>query len=864
MTQKHRISQLLIIGLLASTSLNWETGWVIGQEPKDLATSPKLSPKEVQRFESEVRPLLIKYCYECHSAEAGRAEGGLQVDTREGIRRGGDSGPAVVPGDLKQSLLVLAIRYTNDDIAMPPKDSGGKMPDNDIATLEKWIKSGAPDPREGNAVIHEAYDYSDAKDWWAFQPIKKPTPPTANSSSWIYSDIDRFVLAKYGEKGLHPVADAKPETLLRRIHFDLTGLPPSPQSVANFLSQVSGTGGLQAAIRNEVDQLLKSDQFGVHWGRHWLDVARFAESSGRDINATYPHAWRYRDYVIDALNQDVPYDQFLKEQIAGDLLPAKDDAERARRQIATGFLAIGSKSLNEMNPRQFAVDVADEQIDTVFQAAMGLTVACARCHDHKFDPIPQRDYTAISGIFLSTQTNFGSAGGRQGRNNTTLIELPASLNLSTPRSPLSPQQRQAMRAEVEQGQKEIERLAMERREQRRKGKEPKQDAGNFLRIVGRISAIETELGNYDDKGNPRAVAMGVADKNGQSNRMVARQGRYNRQSGFDSVADAPFLVRGDVDMPGERVPRGLLTMFDSTRSIRLPQSESGRLELANWIVSSENTMTARVAANRVWYWMFGQGVVASADNFGTTGSTPSNPELLDHLATKFREQGWSTKQLIREIVLSHTYQLSTTFDEANFKVDPENAYCWRAQQRRLPAEAIRDAILSASGKLDQSAKDGSLISRSIVSVLGQGRAGITEEQIVNDQENSRSIYLPIPRGIAPEILETFDMPDASAVQTVREATNVPAQSLYLLNSAFVADQSRKLAARLVEKFPGGTFDKFDERIELAYLLIYGRKPDAEEQRVARRLLTQNRDNAKIAWSSIARGLFASAEFRYLD
>jgi Protein of unknown function (DUF1553)/Protein of unknown function (DUF1549)/Planctomycete cytochrome C len=864
MNRKRALCRLFIVNLAIWTILHLNSSVAVGQEPNKPSESPKLSPKEVERFESDVRPLLVKYCYECHSAEAGIAEGGLQVDTRDGIRRGGDSGPAVVPGDLKKSLLVLAIRYTNEDIAMPPKESGGKMSEKDIATLEKWIKAGAPDPRDGTALSHEGYDYSEAKQWWAFQPITKPTPPATNDSSWAYSDIDRFVQAKFEEKGLHPVADAKPETLLRRIHFDLTGLPPSPGDVANFLAQANTGGGLQKAIEKEVDRLLQSDQFGMHWGRHWLDVARFAESSGRDVNATYPHAWRYRNYVINALNDDVPYDQFLREQIAGDLLPAKTDEELARRQIATGFLAIGSKSLNEMNPRQFAVDMADEQIDAVFQATMGLTVGCARCHDHKFDPIPQRDYTAIAGIFLSTQTHFGSSGGRQGRNNTPLLTLPEDIGLTTPRSNLTQQQMRAMRAEVEQAEKELERLAVERREQRRKGQEPKQDAGNFLRLTARVSAIETELANYDEQGKPRAMAMGVADKTGESSRFVSRPGRNNRPSGFDSIANAPFFIRGDVDMPSERVPRGLLTMFESSQSIKMPQSQSGRLELANWIVSSENTMTSRVAANRIWYWMFGQGLVASADNFGTTGSLPSNPELLDFLATKFREQGWSTKQLVREIVLSHTYQLSTNYDDENFKIDPDNVYSWRAQQRRLPAESIRDAILAASGKLDKSPQQGSLISRNVVSVLGQGRAGVTEEQIVRDSSKIRSVYLPLPRGIAPEVLETFDMVDASAVQTVREATNVPSQSLFLLNSEFVADQSRKLAARLVEKFPGETFDKFDERIELAYLLIYGRKPQAEEQRVARRLLTENRENAKTAWASVARGLFASAEFRYLD
>mgnify|MGYP003336151989 CR=1 FL=1 len=344
-------------------------------------------------FESKIRPVLVKNCYPCHSAEAGKSKGGLQLDTREGIRTGGDSGPAVVPGELEKSLLIGAIRHDNADLAMPPEKAGGKLPDAVIRDFEAWVKMGAPDPRTGGAKpVAKKYDTSQAKNWWAYQPLQKSPVPSPKDAAWARGDIDRFVLAALEAKGLKPVADAELTTLARRIHFDLTGLPPTPEETDAFLK--SAAINRETAIAQLVDRLLASPRFGEHWGRHWLDVARYAESSGRDENVTFPNAWRYRDYVVAALNADKPYDRFVLEQLAGDLLTGAQGDERAQNVIATGFLAIGAKSLNDRVPRQFAVDHADEQINAVGQAFLGQTWGCARCHDHKFDPMSQREYAA--------------------------------------------------------------------------------------------------------------------------------------------------------------------------------------------------------------------------------------------------------------------------------------------------------------------------------------------------------------------------------------------------------------------------------------------------------------------------------------
>ncbi len=517
----------------------------------------------------------------------------------------------------------------------------------------------------------------------------------------------------------HPRPDADPRSLLRRLSFDLTGLPPAPEDVERFVAAYNENA--DSAIGETVARLLASEQFGERWGRHWLDVARYAESSGKEVNATYPHAWRYRDYVIDSFNADKPFDCFLVEQIAGDLLPAKNDAQRAEQLVATGFLAIGTKNLNEQNSRQFRFDLVDEQIDTMSQAFLATTAACARCHDHKFDPIPMSDYYALAGIFLSSETLYGTPNGQQSRRATDLIDLPASVK-SLPGLSLGElidleYQRDVLNETAEDLQEQAA-------EARRNGDD---DAQRFVaRILGtrtQIGIIESKLLDYSADGTPRRLAMGI------------------RESG--EPFDSQILIRGEEEnATDERVPRGFLQVVKTGDERPIPGDQSGRLQLAEWMASPENPLTARVLANRIWLWLFGEGLVSSVDNFGATGEKPSHPELLDHLAIRLVELDWSVKDLIREITASRTYRMAATFDAADYEKDPENRSLWRARPRRLDAESLRDATLAVSGQIDLERPDGS-----VVATAGSGFVGRNlPETIFETESPHRSVYLPIVRG----------------------------------------------------------------------------------------------------------------------
>ena len=385
-----------------------------------------ITPEQEEFFEAKIRPVLATQCGKCHASTAEKLKGGLRLDSREALRLGGDTGPAIVPGKPDESLLIQAIRYRDDELRMPPK---AKLPDAVVADFEAWVKMGAPDPRTGSSgtAARASIDLAKGREFWSFRPPKKSVPPDVKHADWARGDIDRLLLAALESRGLVPVADADRPRLLRRVSFDLVGLPPTPEELDLFLRDDSPD-----AFRKVVDRLLASPRFGERWGRHWLDVARFAESSGK-TNFTYPQAWRYRDWAIASFNADKPYDRFVREQIAGDLLPADDDRSRAEQIIATGFLALGSKAHDAENRGQYSLDVIDEQIEASTRAFLGLTVACARCHDHKMDPIPQRDYYALSGIFRSTQTCSGTlAGVFPNFNASPLIELPPGAGAPRP------------------------------------------------------------------------------------------------------------------------------------------------------------------------------------------------------------------------------------------------------------------------------------------------------------------------------------------------------------------------------------------------------------------------------------------------
>ena len=657
-------------GLLILGGILW-AGMVAA--PAFGAPPPAATPEQLAFFEKRIRPVIVKECYACHAATAKKIRGGLTLDTRAGIRKGGDNGPAVVPGEPNKSRLLKAIKQVRDDLKMPPKK---KLSEEVIADFEKWIAMGAPDPRDGSArVVKHEIDIAKGRKFWSFQPPRRTPPPALKNAAWPRSDIDRFLLAGLEAKGLAPVADADPRTLLRRLTFDLTGLPPTPEEVEAFVKAYASRP--RQALAAAVDRLLASPAYGERWGRHWLDVARYAESSGRTVNFAYPHAWRYRDYVIGAFNSDKPYDQFVAEQLAGDLLPAKTDKEKAERLTATGFLAIGPKSHDERNRRQFQMDLADEQIDATFQVFQGLTVACARCHDHKFDPIPQKDYYALAGIFRSTETCYGTIRVFLNIHPSRMISLPRDANVTIPLAPLSAERRASIEKQIKDQRERASKLA---------GRD------SFLQrifIQSRIATLRSQLDLYDSDGTPRPLAMGV------------REGRF--------ASDSRLYVRGELSQPGDTIKRG----FPQVLTTKQPAIErgSGRPELAAWIASRDNPLTARVMANRVWLHLFGRGLVPTPDNFGASGQPASHPALLDHLAVSFAGNGWSVKKLIRTIVLSRAYGLSSQSDARNFEADPDNVLVWRMPKRRLEAEALRDTMLAVAGRLDRRPPKGSSVAR---------------------------------------------------------------------------------------------------------------------------------------------------------
>ncbi len=788
---------------------------------------------EVKFFEAEVRPLLITHCYGCHSRTANLAKAGLRLDTRDATRRGGRSGPAVVPGDLDSSLLVRAVRYHDVDFQMPPD---GRISDEEIRTLEKWVAMGAPDPRDekpakaagkpGEASPGTAHrwtkdDIAEGRtNHWAYRPVVDAAPPAVTDPEWSRTAIDAFVFAEMDERGLTPAAPTDRRTLLRRASLDLTGLPPSEAELAAFEADTAPD-----AFAKAVDRMLASPAFGERWGRHWLDVARYAESSGKEANVFYPHAWRYRDYVIDAFNEDKPYDLFLTEQLAGDLMPAASDADRAENLVATGYLAVGTKSHNARGKPQFQMDLADEQLDAATQGMLGLTVACARCHDHKFDPITQKDYYAVAGIFLSTDTRYGTFEAQQNNHPAGLLELPAESGL-----PLGPAMRRDQRGLLAAAQlrtaeeaKRSEEILAQARAARLKGEDlPANIQQQIVRAratQGATRNLESITERFGPEGEPTGAnlrAMGAADR--------------------DRALNARILDRGELDKPGEVVRRGFVELLSTGDDPRIAKG-SGRLELAQWIARDDNPLTSRVWVNRVWLHLFGQGLVPTPDNFGMSGLRPSHPELLDHLAARLVANGWSTKRLIREIVLSRAYAMSSAYDAKDAEIDPDGTYLWRMPKKRLEAEAIRDSMLAASGALVRAPRLGS----PIAFVEGAARGPAVERLLGSTDgtgDNHRSVYLPIVRDRVPEALEVFDFAEPAFVTGRRDATNVPTQALFLMNSAEITRLADMFATRVM-----AAGDAEVERIRAAFAIAFGRAPAPSEIAACRDFLDDFRKAA---------------------
>ncbi len=840
------------------------------------------TPEGIKFFESKIRPVLVESCYRCHSSEGQGSKGGLSVENRDAIIAGGESGPAVVPGNLEESALWHAINY--HDLRMPPKQP---LPKSVIEDFRQWIEMGAPDPRVATKAILRSTvspeDIEKGREFWAF---KKPSkhPIAASAIGWAKTDIDRHVEAKYEEHGLQPAADADASTLVRRLYFDLIGLPPSLDEVERF--QKAWQTNADTAIANTVDALLDSPQFGERWGRFWLDVARYAESTGKEIDMSFPHAWRYRNYVIDSFNQDKPYDQFIREQIAGDLLPAKTDEEWAEHLIATGFLALGPKALIEQNPRQFQADLIDEQIDVTTRVVLGVSVACARCHDHKFDPIPQTDYYALAGIFQSTETMYGGARSQRNRQPSNLTILPIDAPnpgvVAISKTELAELKKQLKEKEAEYA--EARRAQFQPASKNAKpgtGTDPRRSFVNAAFIEQIVVQLTNKINSVDNEGRPLTFCMGVQDS-----------GR---------VTNARLMIRGEIDQPAQEVPRGLVQVL-STGEVKLSEKSSGRLELAKWLTSRDNPLTARVMVNRIWQHLVGQAIVRETENFGASGPGPTHLELLDHLSIAFMDSGWSIKNMIREITLSRVYRLSSQHDANRFESDPENLYVARANQRRLDAESMRDAILAVSGQIDLERPKASTIAaygsvmigpngpqmpppQSFVTTPGSKEGGGEgmmavlarsmrsgyrpgNGSVFDAPSYYRSVYLPVVRNAMPRSLDVFDFAEPSMVIGQRETSSTADQALFMLNNTFVVEQSDAFARRLLRESKEPV-----ERVALAFKIAYGRPATTGELNSSREFFRNMRSSftdrpedqrAFMVLSQFCQALMSSAEFRYVN
>ena len=939
----------------------------------------------------------MKHCYSCHSAEAEELKGGLALDTRAGWQIGGDSGTAIRPGKPEESLLIEAVRY--EALEMPPS---GKLTAAEIATLEKWVSLGAPDPRDGSvpAATSKSIDLAAARQFWSFQLPEPHGPPEVRNTAWPRDPLDHFILSKLEANKLEPAPDADPHVWLRRVTYDLIGLPPTPAEMADFLADTSPD-----AREKVVDRLLASPQFGIHWGRHWLDVARYADSNGNDFNATYYNAWRYRNYVIDAFNQDLPYNQFIREQIAGDLLPSTTEADRARQLVASTFLMIGTKMLSERDKEKLTMDVVDEQIDTVGKAFLGLTLGCARCHDHKFDPISTEEYYALAGIFRSTI----SLEGESQQYVSTWIETPLP---TPPEFNALLQQHQQAKGEL---QKQLD--AANQAKQTAEAELAKLELDDEGLIID--NTLATVTGEWENsKHSPHFIGEGYLHdgRTGKGEKSVVwtpdlpRPGKYEvrvayagsngrdtavpytvrhaegetivkvdqskvpsirktfhslgvfrfaagaagsvllstagtsgyviadavqfvpreleaaepidaaaaaaaeilaqRVAEFKSavasadeavkklaeemkqlnnsapkppsamapreakeIADCQVCIRGETRQRGKLVPRGFLNVVSDGTPTVIKKDESGRRELAEWIARAEHPLTARVMVNRVWQHLLGEGLVRSVDNFGLLGEQPSHSELLDTLAVQFVESDWSVKQLARRIVLSRVYGQSAPNSPRAMELDPENRLLWRAHRKPLSAEALRDSMLQFSGDLDYSLGESEVANMPRLAVDNNNQVSTSLKESLR-----RTVFNPIIRNELPSYLTLFDFADPDLVTGRRPTTNVPAQSLYLLNSPFVRERAARIAKQLladVESNAGeGGHGAGDEaRVRAAYRLILCREANTDDLDRALAFVSRvTQDSAKPkaaekqleAWTQTVQCLLASTEFRALE
>ncbi len=810
-----KLGALIVVCLLA----------VSQPSPAAEPAGAKPTARQIEFFEKKIRPLLANHCYECHGAET--QESGLRLDSLAAALKGGKAGPALTPGKPKQSLIVTAVSYQDSELRMPPEEQLSKA---EIADLTRWVELGAPHPDGLGAApipVKSNFDLQEAREFWAFQPPADPHPPRVRDASWATSPLDLFILSQLEAAGLRPNPPADKRTLIRRATFDLTGLPPTPEEIERFVADDS-----PEAFARVVERLLDSPHYGERWGRHWLDVARYADSNGLDENIAYGNAWRYRDYVVASFNSDKPFDQFVLEQLAGDLLPKTgDEALRRERLIATGFLALGPKVLAEVDETKMEMDIVDEQINTVSSAFLGLTLGCARCHDHKFDPLLTADYYALAGVFKSTRTmeTFTKVARWYENSLATADDL----------------ERQARhKAALAEKQEAIAAL-IQRANERLKAagskdfKLPKQPEPLYpAETRAELKRLRDELKAIEGAAPVIPTALGVTE---------------------GDAADVPIHVRGSHLTLGAVAPRRFPVVLAGASQPAFDSDASGRLRLARWLVEPDHPLTSRVIVNRVWRWRFGRGLVATPDNFGRLGERPVNQPLLDWLSRRFVEQGWSFKKLHRLMMLSSTYRMSSDFNAASAKIDPENRLQWRANVRRLEAEAIRDSLLAVSGQLDTTL-GGSLLHVKNREYLFNH----TSQDGTKYDSRRRSLYLPVVRNHIYDVFQLFDYSDASVLNGNRPTTTVAPQALFMLNGDLVCQAAEDLAAEI---------GAGKAKLRTLYLRAYGRPPTRDELARARRFLQTYQQTASAkpdtlqsrqdAFRALCHAVLASNEFVYV-
>jgi len=857
-------------------------------------TSPAKRGEQEHFFENTVRPLLIQKCLDCHAGD-DTDESSLAIASREHLLKGADFGPSILPGRSQDSVLIRAVKWTHKELRMPP-DENNRLSREEISVLERWIDDGAVWPKTKLAdglptaqLDKQLSGKTVETDHWSFKPRKFVSPPKVDDARWAGNEIDRFLQNERRKRHLTAVRDADRRTLIRRITFNLIGLPPTPTEISEFVADPRSDNHAWRAL---IDRLLRSPHYGERWGRHWLDVARYADTQGDVGDIPIPDAWRYRNWVIDALNADMPFDTFLQAQIAGDILARKaastseeTESETALNStaniddvrnlvVATGFISLSQRFGNSKKDQLHLT--IENTIDTVGRGLLGLTLRCSRCHDHPFDPVLQTDYYGLYGIFNSTTYPWMGM---------SVEKSPSALAPAT----VAPNAKQL----VDEFWKTITRYEYQINNHFRPWLKPTLDEFRKVNLVWQkattAGAPTDDLTKQRDEllgrhsGRFRELMLhGLAWLKKEKERLAENPPvEMVFGVGEGQPREANIQRRGEPARKGPVTPRRFLQVIDGPDAPRITNG-SGRLELARWLTQSDHPLVPRIIVNRIWQRHFGQGLVATSDNFGIRGSQPSHPELLDWLTEQFvNSDGWSLKALHRRIVMTRSYRLASVADESAPEVrsdhsavsarrtdapsvDPTNRYLWRFQRRRLEAEAIRDAMLSVNGQLDRTQGGPHPLP-----AWHKKRYGLNGPFHVEYETNKRSVYLLTQRLFDHSFLGLFDPPDTSQTTSQRTSSDVPGQALFLMNSSFIRKQAESFAERIMRE-RNSTAD----RVNFTFHLAYGRQSNDDElnqlttfiQQFEKHSVKQNRkdDIGRQTWTAIARTILTSNEFFFVD